>query len=1498
VADFEREAQTVAPRLSGNAPRMPESPTKVSPQGPGGELSPRHIGEQRTKGEIVEVSVREPIELARGQVVGRYVVSDVLGAGGMGTVYAAHDPELDRTIALKLLHHQSGQARLLREAKALARLSHPNVVTAHDVGTFDGRVFLAMEFVDGLTLRQWLQQRRRTWREIVNVFLHAARGLAAAHASSVVHRDFKPDNVLIGKDARVRVLDFGLAGQAGAWRPDDAIEPPPTPTATDAPLTRTGTVMGTPAYMAPEQHLALATDARTDQFSFCVALWEALYGKRPFQASTLAQLSREMKADPPVVPNVSDVPAWLPRILLRGLSFDPDARFPSMDALGSEIEAGIHGAETSARIVGKRYELIQSLTIAGSPRAHRAVDKLTGDVVTIVRVEAPRDPAAPDSTTDRIIHLRRFQALTPLRHPHLIGVLDCGFDDEQKPYFVLDLREQTESLLQAARHKPLALQLNLLVQLLRALAFLHRRGMVHGDLQAARVLVMGGQVKLLNLGASHAAEDDDPSTQRSGTTLRPRGEPRTVASDLHAVGTIAYELFARTRPSEPIALAEGDEPAIDLASMDVEPRVGEVVGRLLSADPTERFRSAGEVITALSEAVSRPLPIETAETRESTLQAARFVGRDAEIAQMRALLRGAMSGRGSAWLVGGESGAGKSRLLDEVRTIALVGGALVLRGQEESEGGSPYRVWRDALRWLALVTDLEELEASVLLPLVPDLATLIGRPVTEAPELDGPSMHSRLTDVVLGILRRQTQPLVVLLEDVQWARSDSLKLLQEIHHQIGALPLLVVATFRSDERPDLPKELPGLGFLPLARLSPEGIAKLAFSMIGAPGERPEVLALLQRETEGNAFFIVEVVRALAEEAGTLERIGTGALPEKVFAGGMRRVVQRRVHRAPDHARPLLRLAAVIGRKVDPRLLAALAPAVDLDAWTEECVDAALLERHEGGVRFAHDKLREGLLGELSPDDSAALHARVADAIEKVYPDAAERAASLAHHFGAARHLEKEAHYAAIAGQQAVLHGSFPEAIVLLERALALQNVEGSPLERSRLHTGLATATFFLMDFSLSVDHVARASEAVGYPIPTTKLGRVLALVWELCVQIAHRVVARKRSPRHGEELLEASGASARLSNIAIFQNDEVGVLLFGLRAVNLAERAGRTNALSLGLLGFAAGCMRLAGVANRYFERMHTEEVSPGELRNVSTGTIAEASYLLGVARLDDAEMVLRDNLDLSLRIGDRANAGYSHYLLALVAYYRGMLGEAKKRARQAQEVLGTALARHAASFVTLEAMLLCIDDKPDEARARLRDAEPSFTPYDRLAHAIWYGVLALTEARAGDTSAAQAAAGEAQKRVHTARIVGASGVGLVSGVAEAHLASWADADARGEPATAHAKNARRLLGFSRSWARIYPNGWPLTHLQEGRAVWLRGGAKQARQAFQRSLRVARSLSLGTYEGLAHLELARIAPAGSQSRASHLARAKERFAAGGAAAYMKDVEKLTTPRRS
>ena len=290
-----------------------------------------------------------------GTRIGRFEVLEKLGEGGMGVVLAAHDPLLDRKVAIKLLRPrgrgghagEAARTRLLREAQAMAKLSHPNVIPVFDAAELDDRVYIAMAYVEGGTLGQWLAAAEHSWREVLDIFIDAGRGLVAAHDAGLVHRDFKPENVLIGAGGRAQVTDFGLVGAAGAATAEleEGAESAATAQSRAGSnvltlsLTREGDVMGTPLYMAPEQHRGQKTDARTDQFGFCAALYAALYGQRAFAGDTYAELAASVVAgELREVPASGSVPAWIEPILGKGLSRDPADRHASMTALLLQLE--------------------------------------------------------------------------------------------------------------------------------------------------------------------------------------------------------------------------------------------------------------------------------------------------------------------------------------------------------------------------------------------------------------------------------------------------------------------------------------------------------------------------------------------------------------------------------------------------------------------------------------------------------------------------------------------------------------------------------------------------------------------------------------------------------------------------------------------------------------------------------------------------------------------------------------------------------------------------------------------------------------------------------------------------------------------------------------------------------------------------------------------------------------------------------------------------------
>lgn len=310
---------------SDDAKKASQDPEATVEAGPPGEL-PSSLG-QRIGQRLLEPG-RPPPQ------VGRFFIQKRLGTGGMGSVFAGLDPELSRKVAVKVLNHDAtsdrARLRLRREAQALAQLSHPNVVPVYEVGEHEGHTFVAMELVPGEDLRRWLDAAKRSWTEILGVFRQAGEGLAAAHEAGLVHRDFKPHNVIVGADGRVRVVDFGLATDGSVESTPESSEDEMT---RDSSLTHTGELLGTPAYMSPEQFGGGTVGPESDQFSYCVALFQALTGFRPFAGDSLTGIAHAVLEEPPAMLPSGPYPEALRPILERGLSREPGNRYPNMRAL-------------------------------------------------------------------------------------------------------------------------------------------------------------------------------------------------------------------------------------------------------------------------------------------------------------------------------------------------------------------------------------------------------------------------------------------------------------------------------------------------------------------------------------------------------------------------------------------------------------------------------------------------------------------------------------------------------------------------------------------------------------------------------------------------------------------------------------------------------------------------------------------------------------------------------------------------------------------------------------------------------------------------------------------------------------------------------------------------------------------------------------------------------------------------------------------------------------
>lgn len=1120
-------------------------------------------------------------------------------------------------------------------------------------------------------------------------------------------------------------------------------------------------------------------------------------------------------------------------------------------------------------------------------RVYRAFDRLSGEWVALKQISTPagNDPTPMPTLTDpqassdpRVTLAREFQAMSTLRHPHILGVLDYGFMEGQ-PYFTMELLEKAPTILEYGLNKPLPQRVALLIQILRALIYIHRRGLLHRDLKPGNILIVNDQVKVLDFGLS---VDIDQATGTVGTLayMPPEvlyGHPAGPASDLYTFGVVAYQLLTGQHPFTGRFINNASlidrilsEPP-DLSNPAIPPAIALVLARLLAKEKQERYQDAATVIHALGQAMGQPIPLDTEETRESLLQAARFVGREEELNQLRSALTLTLSGRGGTWLVGGESGVGKSRLLDELRTLALVRGALVLRSLANANGNNPYSLWRGVLRWLTLLSELTDLEASVLKPLVPDIANLIEREVADAPILNPADAQIRLFAIIYDIFSRQKHPIVILLEDLQWAEIESLLLLAWLSRTAISQSLLIVGNFRDDERPDLPELLPAAQLLKLKRLPSQAIANLSESMLGSVGRLEGVIALLERETEGNPFFVVEVVRALVEEAGQMDRISHKSLPQRVFTGGLGRLVQRRLEQLPPVARPLLQLAAIIGRQIDLKLLRILEPTADIQGWLTMCANVAVLDVQDEGWQFAHDKLREGALAGLPAGQRAGLHRRVAIAIETIYPNQSDYAATLTYHWNMAGDQHKEGHFAVLAGTQALRSGANQAAVNFLKRALELDPIgkSRSPLEQLRLMRQLGQAYLGLGQLNDSLRILEQVLIRAGWPVPTTKGQLVGSLLWQLLTQAAHRLrpgwFIGRANPEQRETLLEATRAYQQVAEIYYFASQREMLFNAGLRALNLSEKAGPSPELAraYGNMTVIMGLLRRIGLAEAYSQRAIETAEKSGNAPALAWALTTTGTYALGQAQWQRVIEVSEKSIALCLQVGDKRVLGLCYGVRALASYHQGLLTEGRGIYEQQhitafssnniqQQTLG--LVGKAQSFIRL--------GYTDEAVELIKQSSGLvLTGYDRgvdyPARFREYGVRAVAHLHRKEWEQARqmadAAMGIATHVLRPSRIEIVDGV---SYVVLTYLALWELSEDKGE----YQSIAEQSLKLLQRYGRIFVTIRPATLLAEGIYQWLMSRPDKATQRLQQALTLAQQLGMAFEEGLAFYYLGCYAP--------------------------------------
>lgn len=963
-------------------------------------------------------------------------------------------------------------------------------------------------------------------------------------------------------------------------------------------------------------------------------------------------------------------------------------------------------------IINNRYALSSLLGSGGMGAVYQAHDRLTGDIVALKQLHVSYDLTDDRS---RLALANEFRTLSSLRHPHIISVLNYGFDRDRNPFYTMTLLQDGLNLIAAAHACPLAVRVGYAIQALQALAYLHRRGIIHRDIKPSNLLVTGGQrLYVLDFGL---ADTVGLTTRQNETAFRGtlaysapetlEGRPHNPAVDVYAMGVVMYELFSGQHPFDTSSIQRLLNDILtatpDWNRIDGPPQLVTIIQRMMARDPASRYDNADQIIDELALLLEGNNPhAESPALRESYLQAADFVGRQHEINLLSAAVSGVLNGHHSAWLIGGESGVGKTRLIEHARTLALVKGAQVGRGQAVAEGGLPFTVWRDIVAQLLLSTDVSDLEAAILRRIVPQIEQLLDRPIPEAPSLGDSADHQRLVNTITALIRRQQRPTVLILEDLHWA-SESLLPLQQLLSDIDDVPLLIIASYRNDEAPDLPAQLPTMRVLQLRRLNHHEIEQLTASIVGHSGNLPALVDFIDRQTEGNVFFIVETVRELAKEAGRLSAIDPHHLPDRIQATGIQAVIARRLARLAPDEQMLLKMTATAGRDIDLKILRALLDHYRVDSVTDfltNAVNTAILDVMDGNYRFAHDKIREAMIDSITKREWAYVHLWVAKAIEAAYPHDPYQAIYLADHYREAGDHEREVHFTIMAGQQRQAVSAFREAIDLYTRVLDRMDYDDPRRPDTLIRLGDSHLQMGYYDEADAILQQALAfAETRGDQFARANAHYCLSQVAAMIGDFA------------AAETLLLSGFDASISN----NSPILGRLYYGLADVKW--RQNDLNAAD----HYARLSLDMAEVTNDIGQMMYALN---------RLGTVA---FFRG--DLDTAEAIHLENRDRALSVGnlERANAAIGN--LGAIATERGDYAKARQYANESLQLAQQighfqAALLQASNIATLDVLEGDFDGAAREYRRILEQAIAKDLPTFVLIAISGFASIALEDGR------------------------------------------------------------------------------------------------------------------------------------------------------------------------
>lgn len=914
--------------------------------------------------------------------------------------------------------------------------------------------------------------------------------------------------------------------------------------------------------------------------------------------------------------------------------------------------------------IPKYYQPLEVVGMGSFGIVYRVYDHLRRQVIALKQLR----PVFAENADHRAMIINEFRILSRLRHPYVLPALDFGFDDDHHPYFTMPLLANAMTLHKAVVHRSFGEKVELLIQALQALTYLHQHRVIHNDLKPSNILVVENHVVLLDFGFASILGD---ARFRASGTLRYLAPERlrgisSTETDFFALGVIAFELFAASTALAELVEQRQPTPA-DVEQLPIDLQMRQIIASLLSPDPGERRLDIGALIQQYIERSGQAVSYTELALQDSFFQAAPFTGRQAELQQLRDALKTLSEQRGGLWLVHGESGIGKSRLLDELRIEALVQQTVVMRGHATKDYNRPYQWLEETLRWLRLNVNSDSKDYGILQRA---LLEEVDAGISSYELLDsrGEAGRYEVVELVERLLKLKTERLLIIIEDIHWLTLESVELFKALTERASQTATMFVASYRSESEHNFAEIFTRARQIDLHRLSRFQMNQLINAMIGRSADQP-LLDFLEVETNGNPFFIVEVLRVLAASPNGLEQ------PEALAASNMvtrNSVLQQRLLSLPEWVRELLPLAAVLGYSPDIETMRTVFADVDLGYWLTLCARWYVLQAENDGWHFTHDYIRQMILQQLTPGRKRELHRLAAQTIETRTGTEAVSAAVLAFHWKEAGHAEREAFHSMRAATFAMQQGVYGEAVTHYRRALELNVASKYDAERALLENMLGEALFASGHMVEGEQHLLFALASYRVPVPD-----IYSISRELVRHAWHRAARVYRWERIFSEDHRARAqliirACEKLAQINYVRNQKQVAVYYALLGVNLAEQLG-ISARSEQARFYGSMALSFGLVSLHLFARFYVRQADHVSIRITADAVAwkneAVGAYFAGCGRWEEARERFLESLQVAQEKGSKRRQLEVIGFLAAVAVLQARWEDLEVAARQFQVV-------------------------------------------------------------------------------------------------------------------------------------------------------------------------------------------------------------------------------------